>query len=149
MLRKLAAFHFVLLCIGLASCAKETPSAPEPEPPFQPIASTKEIMLGITIPASDVVFGAAAETPADDAAWEKIRINALALAESGNLLMIGPRATDRAAWWQFARALTDASITAAKAAQAKNADQISEAGNVIYETCDGCHKIYMAARQGA
>lgn len=147
MLRTLVAFHFVLLGIGLASCAKEVPP-PAPQPPFQPIASTKEIMLGITIPASDVVFGAAAESPADDAAWEKIRINALALAESGNLLMIGPRAADKAAWWQFAKALTDASIVVAKAAQAKSVDQISEAGNTVYEACDGCHKIYMAARQG-
>jgi cytochrome c556 len=44
---------------------------------------------------------------------------------------------------KFSRALINAGETAAKAAKAKNVDAVSDAGNDVYETCDGCHKQYL------
>ena len=54
------------------------------------------------------------------------------------------RAKDLAAWMKFSRAQVDAAEAAAKAAAAKNADQLSAASDALYETCSGCHKVYMA-----
>jgi hypothetical protein len=108
------------------------------------IASVGEIMTLFTIPLSNAVFEAGGDAPKDDKSWDAVRGQAIALAEAGNLLMVGSRAKDRAAWMKFSRAQVDAAEAAAKAAAAKNADQLSAASDVLYETCAGCHKVYLA-----
>jgi len=107
------------------------------------VASVVEIMKTMTIPFSNAVFDGAGEPPKDDKGWEAVRQQAIALAEAGNLLMIGSRAKDPAAWMKFSRAQVDAAEVAAKAAAAKNADQLSAASDALYETCANCHKVYM------
>jgi hypothetical protein len=109
----------------------------------KPVASVLEVMKTMTIPFSNAVFEAGGEPPTDDKGWETVRGQAIALAETGNLLMLGSRAKDHAAWMKFSRALVDAADAAAKAAAAKNADQLSSASDALYETCAGCHKAYM------
>ena len=107
------------------------------------VASVCEIMQTMTIPFSNAVFYAAGEAPKDDKGWDAVRGQAIALAEAGNLLMVGSRAKDHAAWMKFSRAQVDAAEVAAKAAAAKNADQLSAASDALYETCANCHKVYM------
>lgn len=109
----------------------------------KPVASVKQIMLTMTIPFSETVFSAASEPPKTDKEWAALQDTALALAESGNLLMIGPRARDKAEWMKMARALVDASEAVMKAASARNADLLSDKSDALYETCDGCHNRYM------
>jgi hypothetical protein len=72
----------------------------------------------------------------------------MALAESGNLLLIGKRAVDQGDWAKWARNLSAAAVAAGQAALAHDVDKLAETGNAIYETCDGCHMKYMAARAG-
>ena len=107
------------------------------------IATVGEIMQLMTIPLSNAVFEAGGEPPKDDKSWDEVRGKAIALAESGNLLMLGARAKDRAAWMKFSRAQVDAAEAAAKAAAAKNGDQLSAASDALYETCAACHKVYL------
>jgi hypothetical protein len=116
-----------------------TSSAPAP----RTVATVKQLMHAIVIPSSEAIFKAAGEPPTTDAAWLAMEHQALALAESGNLLMIGSRVRDRGDWLKFSRALVDAAATAATAAAAKNADNLSTAGDAIYETCETCHGKYM------
>jgi cytochrome c556 len=89
-----------------------------------------------------------AKAPADDMEWEKVAANAAALAESGNLLMIGTRVVDHGDWMKNAQALIATAQEAGQAAQEKNVDKVLAAGDKIYEVCDTCHKKYMAARGG-
>jgi hypothetical protein len=110
----------------------------------KPVASVGEIMQLFTIPFSNAVFEAGGEAPKDDKSWDAVRGQAIALAEAGNLLMLGSRAKDHAAWQKFSRAQVEAAEAVAKAAAAKNADQLSAAADALYETCAGCHKVYMA-----
>jgi hypothetical protein len=107
------------------------------------VATVGEIMKTMTIPFSNAVFEAGGEAPKDDQGWVAVRDQAVALAEAGNLLMIGTRAKDRAAWLKFSRAQVDAAEAVAKAAAAKNADQLSTAADTLYETCASCHKVYL------
>jgi len=109
----------------------------------KPVATVGEIMQLMTIPLSNAVFEAGGEPPKDDKSWAEVRGQAIALAESGNLLMLGSRAKDRAAWMKFSRAQVDAAEAAAKAAAAKNGDQLSAASDALYETCAACHKVYL------
>jgi hypothetical protein len=136
------------LAVLLAACnSNQTPAASTPAAP-EPIATTRQIMLGITAPTSDVVFGVGAKAPESDAEWEKVQASALSLAESANLLRTGPRAVDQQEWLKHLDDLVSTSKAAAAAAGEKNVDKVLEVGNSIYEVCDACHKKYMAARQG-
>jgi mono/diheme cytochrome c family protein len=107
------------------------------------VASVMDVMKTMTIPFSNAVFEAGAEPPKDDASWEAVRSQAVALAEAGNLLMLGSRVRDRAAWMKISRAQVDAAEAAAKAASSKNAEQLAVAADSLYETCAACHKDYL------
>jgi hypothetical protein len=80
--------------------------------------------------------------PKNDEEWATVQHNALTLAEAGNLLMMPGRAKQDSHWMKLAQALVDAGVVAHKAAQAKNAQALFEAGGQIYEACQGCHTRY-------
>ena len=124
------------LILFLASMARAQ------QPAFKPVASINQLMKAIVVPSSDAVFGVAMEEPQDDEAWTVLQNNALMLAESGNLLMIGSRAKDNDAWMKAAQALVEAGTVAFKAAEEKDVDALLEAGDQVYNTCEGCHRRY-------
>jgi len=141
-----------LVLAGLLPACTQQHSAPasalsQAAPP-ETIATTRQVMLGITIPTSDVLFQVGAAAPKDDLEWEKVQASAAALAESANLLLMGSRAVDQNEWNGFCQALITTSKAAALAAQERDVDKVLDVGNQIYEVCDGCHRKYMAARQG-
>lgn len=137
----------------LAGCSKTEPahSASTPvtttaapaAPTFKVVGPSRQIMLAMTIPSSDAVFGAAAEPPTTDEQWVTVERAALTLAESGNLLLMPGRAVDDGEWSRYSHMLVDTAAQAYAAAQAKGIDGVSDAGNLIYEACEGCHKKYM------
>ena len=106
-------------------------SAPEP-PPFKPIADTKLLMSAIIDPNADIVWDAVKSIdtakgteeirPRTEAEWAAVRNAAVTVAESGNLLMMVPRAKDGGAWMTLAPRMIDAGQEAIKAADAKNAE---------------------------
>ncbi len=149
-MRHLSVLLTAVSWVGLAACARQEEVALVAAAPAIPptVAAVKQVMLGITIPASDIVFAAAGEAPADDTAWIKLQANAAVIAESARMLLDSSRKPDDNEWATFSRAMYDASLTVMKAAAEKNVDQVSEAGNTLYESCDGCHQKYMPARQG-
>jgi len=115
------------------------------EATIRPIATVGQIMQTMIVPFSDAVFMAASEPPKTDAGWAAVGGSALALAESGNLLMVGPRARDKAEWMKMARQQVDAAAAVMKAAADKDADALSSTGDALYETCESCHMRYMNA----
>lgn len=130
-----------------SAVAPASPSAvPQTAPPAS-AATSRQVMLGLVIPAADIVWGVGSEAPADDAAWEKVQATAVMIAEAGHLLMAVPRVVDQGDWLVAAQAMIDAANAAAASAREKNVDKVSEAGNALYESCDACHAKYMPARQ--
>lgn len=122
------------------------------------------VWLSVTTVASDK--GLVETRPTTDEEWTKVRQAAIALAESANLLMI-PRKTarpgeksvvpgvelepeemdelinkDRPAFYEHAKALYNAAMLAATAAEKKDADKIFEVGETIELACENCHKTY-------
>ncbi|MEQ1761020.1 MAG: hypothetical protein ABL986_22160 [Vicinamibacterales bacterium] len=110
------------------------------------VGTVRDIMLSMVMPSSDVVFGAGAEEPKSEVDWEKLRINAIELAESANLLMIGSRVRDRADWLKMARAQLDTAEAVARLAAARKVEGLSDASDKVYETCPACHNKYWADR---
>jgi hypothetical protein len=129
----------------LAACAKAPPPPPPAvsEAPFKSVATVKQVMQSIAIPAADVVWAVPNETPQDDADWLKVENASLALAESGNLLMMEGRAVDHEEWMRQAGVLIDVATKAATAARAKDANKMAEIGDEIYAVCENCHKKYL------
>ena len=126
-----------------------------PPPPFRPIADTKLLMQSVVDPNADVIWesvktiitaqGTEDIRPRTEAEWTAIRNSAVALAESGNLLMMAPRAKDSGEWMARAQELVDTSQSAMHAAESKNADRLFVVGGDIYDACSHCHQQYMDA----
>jgi hypothetical protein len=120
-----------------------TPAFAQQPPTPTPVATTAEIMRGVVVPTSNAVFEAAGQAPQTDAAWAALRMQALILAESGNLLMVGKRARDGREWMQRSAALRDAAEAIVKAVDARNAVRLAEMSDQTYDTCEQCHVSYM------
>ena len=121
-------------------------------PVTTPVASVKQIMIGIVAPAARVVFesvgtiisaaGIEERAPKTDEDWAEVGSSGAALVESGNLLVMGDRAVDREDWVKMSRALSEAGMLVLKATEAKSADGVLAAGATVNETCDNCHRKY-------
>jgi hypothetical protein len=132
-----------------AACGGPTP------PPFKPVADTKLLMQSVVDPNADFVWDAVKtiETkegtqeirPKTDAEWIAVRNAAVAVAESGNLLMMVPRAKNGGEWMQLAQDMINSGQEAINAAQAKNAEKLFTVGGDIYESCSNCHRKYLDA----
>jgi len=109
-------------------------------------------MASVIDPQADIVWGAVKTTitaagteekfPKTTEEWTAVRNAALALAESGNLLMMVPRAKDGEDWMKYSRELVDVSEAAVKAAEARDVKRLFEVGGEINEKCMQCHEQY-------
>jgi hypothetical protein len=150
-MRTTAVTSAIVIVLGVAGCGREVPAPTQSVAPavtaplaasFKPVATVKQVMLGITVPASNAVFAVAGEAPKDEAGWQAVEASALAVAESGNLLLMKPRALEDPEWKQFALALVDAGAKAAEAARSKDAEKTGIAGDDMYNVCEQCHAKY-------
>jgi hypothetical protein len=137
----------LLMLITAAACTR---SGSVETPPFTAIATVDEVMDSIVIPASTAIFdaviysnGALVQAPMTDEDWHMIRMQALASAEAGNLLMMTPRAKDQGDWIKHCREFTTASAAAANAAKDKDVARLLKAGGDLYTTCTACHRQYV------
>jgi hypothetical protein len=138
--------------IASARTSQTVEAAAPPAPSLPPVASVKQIMAGIVMPAAYVVFdsvstivdakGVQENQPRTDQEWAVVGANAAALIESANMLLIGNRAVDQGEWVKMAKAMADAGQIALKAADAKKPEGILEAGEAINQSCDNCHEKY-------
>jgi hypothetical protein len=141
---------------------------------FLPQATVVEIMDSMVMPSAQVLWDAVSYesgpngdvivTPETDEAWQKLRWNAVTLAESANALLIPGREVnvagaqsaaadqelsapqikalinkDHDAWIAHAHVLHEAAMQAIAAIDAKDGEQISEVGGAIDSACEGCH----------
>ena len=76
------------------------------------LANVRELHDIMISPASDAVFDATSQQSLDEKGWTAARNQALVLAESANLLMLGTRVRDNGNWMKMSRALVDAAAAA-------------------------------------
>ena len=136
-------------CLAVLGCAPQPPV----QPPFKPVTTVLELMESVIAHAAEVYWesvqvtvdaaGTHEKKPQTDEEWEFVWASALAIAESGNLLMMEPRAVDDGAWMQFSRSLVVAGAEAAAAAAAHDVDRVFAAGEQVYNACLGCHMRYV------
>ena len=126
-----------------------------PPVPFTPVADTKLLMQSVVDPNADIVWeavkiiatrdGEQDIRPKTDAEWVAVRNAAVTVAESGNLLMMVPRAKDGGEWMQRAQEMIKAGEEAMRAADSKNAEKLFTVGGDLYDSCSNCHRKYLDA----
>jgi len=137
---------------GERTARAATPAAAAAVPETQPVATVKQIMIGITNPSAYVVYEAVGTkttaqgveeiAPQTDADWAKVGSAAAAVVESGNLMLTGSRAIDKGDWVKMTRDMMAQGEKAMKAAADKSTDGIVAAGGDLNTTCDNCHARY-------
>ena len=132
-----ALMHIAVLLLLANAAAAQQPSGSKPP------ASVLELMKSVVIPASDAVFGVGKEAPKNDKDWTAVEDGAAKLTDAAKLLATQAPTTDGANWGKYSNAMSAAAETVGKAAKAKNVDAVLDAGDVLYGTCEDCHKRYM------
>jgi hypothetical protein len=137
---------------GERTARAATPAAAAVAPNVAPVATVKQIMIGITNPAAFVVYEAVGTkssakgieeiAPQNDEEWAKVGSAGAAVVESGNLMLTGNRAIDTGDWVKMTRDMMEQGQKAMKAAEAKDKDGIVAAGGDLNTTCDNCHARY-------
>jgi hypothetical protein len=168
---KITLFRTALIAVSAASLQAQTASKSPTPAPAKPAATQVQanllqLMRGILYPASNVIFAAQSDNPADmkiapgkDPAlatdplvstyggWQAVENASLALAEAANLLMIPgrkcanglPVPMNNPDWPKFVQGLRDAGMKAYAAAQSKNQDKILDAADTMTTACANCH----------
>jgi hypothetical protein len=126
-------------------------SGPAP-PPMRHVADVKQLMQSIVEPAADAYWdgvgtiidqsGTTEIRPETTEDWDALVNHAFVIAESGNLLMLGPRVKDGGDWMQLSRAMVDVGEKAVRAAQSRNPQAVFDVGGEVYEVCTNCHAKY-------
>jgi hypothetical protein len=140
-----------MLGLVLATCACSGPArVNDGAAVFKPVASVDDVMDAIVIPSSQALFdsvvyvnGELTQSPKTDDEWNQLRMQAIAVAEAGNLLLMPPRARDSEDWLKLSNALTDAAMRVEQAADAKSIDLMLQTGGELYGACTACHEKYL------
>ena len=102
-----------------------------------------KVMNAVVIPNSNIVFSVSNKAPKTAAEWAAVQKSAENLVLGARQIMpLGPD-TGREAWVNFTDALGAAARKAADAAKARNVNGVVDAGDAMYENCEGCHRVYM------
>jgi hypothetical protein len=136
------------LIVALSACGGQA------QPPYQAVADVKQLMISVVEPAADEYWDAVGAIiddkgttefqPETNEEWEAVRNHAYVIAESGNLLMMSTRAKDSGDWMTMSQSLIAAGRRAVRAAEARSAPAVFDAGGELYEACTTCHEKYAA-----
>jgi S-disulfanyl-L-cysteine oxidoreductase SoxD len=143
----------------------------------QPLGNLAQIMRGILFPSSNLIFSAQGQDPGAPkeaykpgttgfnwadwgagiyAGWELVDYAAVALADVAPLLLVPrrcengrPAPVERADWVKYTQELADAGRAVFKASQTRNQEAVSDATNVLADSCLNCHVAYRDKPGGA
>jgi S-disulfanyl-L-cysteine oxidoreductase SoxD len=154
--------------------AAASPSATAPS--FPAVGNLNQVMRGILFPSANILFdvqtsdpsarkAVASSTDADTltvrygnvyAPWILVDVAAISLAESAPLMLTPGRRCENGkpvpvndpAWQKYVQGLVEAGRAAYKAAQTRNQETVSEATNIVNDSCLNCHRAYRDRRPG-
>jgi len=146
---------FVWFASAAAACFVAACGGGAQPPPYKPTVDTKTMMQAMVDPAAVRVWnsvryvvtadGEEAFRPQTDAEWIAVRNDALIVSESGNLIMMPPRAKDDGEWMRIAQAMVMKGNQLREAADAHDVDKIFTLGGELYDICTNCHVKYLKA----
>ena len=160
-MRAIGAILVFLIVSGYSVAIAQAPAFGKPE------GNLAQVMRGILFPNSNILFDAQSNDPGAPpkkaegsgasatfaniyAGWQAVENAAIALAESGTLIMMPGRMCENgrpapvanADWVKFSQGLVDAGRAALKAAQTKDQEKVVEVTDQVAESCALCHEVY-------
>jgi hypothetical protein len=144
----------VALALSLGACQQEA-EAPADEPAVEAAAtlpvppfSVNRQMVSLIDNESHVLWGTEVEggVPQSEAEWNTVEDHALQIVAAGYLLARGGTGPEDAQWsaqpeWQReTRAMIDAAMAAATAAEANNMADLLTANGKLVDSCLACHE---------
>lgn len=145
-------FGVGFVVVGARSARQPTAVTRPTAAPLVPVASVRQIMQSIVTPGATAIFesvsttitleGTTEKAPRSAAEWAAVANGAAALAEAGNLMLMEGRALD-GDWVKMSKAMIDAAKVTLAAVEARNPQQVFDAGGEVYNSCNGCHAQYM------
>lgn len=139
-----------LACVALVA-AVACDRAADP-PPFHAVADMRQLMASVVEPAAEVFWDAVGSVedstgitslaPRSSDEWDLVRNAAYVVTESGNLMMMAPRARPEAEWMKLSRAMIESGKRAIAAAESRDTTAVFDVGAELYETCTHCHAFY-------
>jgi hypothetical protein len=112
-------------------------------PAQEPLLRVLGIMKAVVIPASDALFAAGKAPPKSEREWAAVESGASRLIDAGKTLAGEAPAIGTAEWMRLSNAMAEAAVVAGSAAKNRNIDAVLDAGDVLYATCEDCHRLYL------
>lgn len=166
---ELGATDASLAQIMLPAAPRTAPAAAVGGLTFPASGTLNQVMRGTLFPSSNVLFDVQTQDPgakptgmqagaAQTTArygnvytpWQLVDAAAIAIAESGPMLMMPgrrcengkPVPVDRADWQKYVQGLVDAGRAAYRASQTRSQEKVSDVTNDISDACANCHRVY-------
>ncbi len=105
------------------------------------LASCADVIWG-SVATIVTTAGTEERRPHTPEEWVVVRNSGVLLAESGNLMMMVPRAYDGGDWMKLSQELVETGAQAMRAADAKSVEGLFAAGEKIDDVCERCHRLY-------
>ena len=117
--------------------------------PFVPDISINEVMVAQIDHASHFIWDAAnPDNNAGDIDWEEVEHHAIQLISSRSAISMGGTGVNDAMWisqtsWrEYVNLMNDGALLALTSAREENRTSLARAGDILAESCEGCHKQY-------
>ncbi len=139
------------LISGLSACGDSqqdaTGSAPRVNIPFTPDISINEVMVAQIDHAAHFIWDAVnPENNLVDLDWLEVEHHAIQLISSRSAMTMGGTGVNDAMWiaqtsWRgYVDLMNNAGLLALNSARQEDADGLSRAGDMLVESCEGCHQ---------
>jgi len=143
----------VMTCLAVSVMSAVGCSNGPQMPPFKPVVDNRTLMNSVIEKQANVVWdsvgtvvtpeGTQERRPQTDEDWANLRDAAVTLTESGNLLMLTPRAHDGDEWMKAAAGMVEQGERMISAVARKSPEQVFDVGATLYDSCVRCHMNYM------
>jgi hypothetical protein len=135
---------FVLLLLAGMAIAQAPSFTPKP------YGNLKQVMRGVALPNSNIIFAIQSNPPKTDMEWQAVVNAAVAIEELENLIMIPgrirsngqPAPVQAPDYAKYAAALAPAGRECLKAALIKSPSAMGNCTDTLSQACDNCHKVY-------
>lgn len=148
---------FIIACLFFAACSQESATdvqttSAATAPNYNVTLDMTEFMAHVVEPIADTLWKSAGWVddeiegyyelyPTDDEGWLRVHDHGAMIVEAGNLMMLPGRAQE-GAWMTYSEAISTVGFRIMSAADAKNEEELFQAGAQLYSVCTACHQAY-------